>query len=104
MGQKRLARARGADEQDVRFLDLHIVAPMPATGFDALVVIVDRHGQHLLGVILPHNVIIQYRFDLGGLGHPQALTDTHPADVVLGDDVVAQLDTLVTDVDGGTGY
>ena len=67
-----------------------------------LVVVVDRDGEDLLRLVLPDHVVVQeledllrlrqvLEADLGGLGE------------LLLDDVVAQLDALVADVDARAG-
>jgi len=68
LGQEGLPAARGADEQDVALLELHVVGP--GAGADPLVVVVDRHGEDLLGPILSDDVLIQLPVDLLGGGRP----------------------------------
>src|SRR5438105_844978 len=71
-------------------------------GVDALVVVVDGDREDLLGAVLPDHVVVEEGLDLhrrrqgdgGAVLLPLAL---------LGDDVVAELDALVADVDGGAG-
>ena len=106
LGQQRLAAAGGADQQDVALGDLDIVlgldAAGAAAGLQALVVVVHRHGQRLLGALLPDDVLVEHGLDLGGLGQLVA----RPVGLVLeflADDVVAQLDALVADEHGGAG-
>ena len=57
LGQQRLAAAGGADQHDVGFgqLDIAILAGR----VDALVVVVDGDGEHLLGVALADDIIVQ---------------------------------------------
>ena len=65
LGEHGLARARRADEQDVALLQLHIV---PAAKVNALIMIVNRHGQGHFGGLLPDDIFIQHRPDLLGGG------------------------------------
>ena len=60
-----LAGARGADQQDVALLQLHIGV---AAEVDALVVVVNRHSQRHLGVVLTNDVGIHEVFHLHGGG------------------------------------
>src|SRR5262249_22343236 len=92
--------AGGTDEQDVRLPQLDVARRGPR--LDALVVIVDRDGQDLLRAILADHVLVEDVLDLGGLGKAPELTALllFP---LLRDDVVAEVDALLTDVDGGTG-
>src|SRR3546814_6192333 len=55
--KQRLAAARRADEQDVRFRQLHLRALGAVV--EPLVVIVDRHRQHALGIVLSDHIIVQ---------------------------------------------
>ena len=96
---------RGADEQDVGLGDLDRVAvtagqPAGLAGLDPLVVVVDRHRERLLGRLLPDHVGVEELEDLAGLG--QLLeADLGPFGELLLDDLVAQLDALIADVDVG---
>ena len=67
LSQKGFARARGSDEQDVRFGQLDFGAAL-LVHLDALVVVVNRHRELLLGAFLPDNVLIQILFQLQRLG------------------------------------
>src|SRR5262249_2662970 len=72
-------------------------------GVDALVVVVDRDGEDLLGALLADDVLVEDVLDLGGLGGAgEAVALLFLLDL-LGDDVVAEADALVADVDGGPG-
>src|SRR5262249_45239612 len=90
----------GADEEDVRLLQLDVARRGPR--LDALVVIVDGDGQDLLRAILADHVLIEDVLDLGGLGVASEVTALFLFPL-LPDDVVAEVDALVTDVDGGAG-
>ena len=58
--EQRLARARRADEEDVRLLYLDVRAA--ARELDALVVLVDGDGETLLRLLLPDDVLVEERF------------------------------------------
>src|SRR4030095_2249820 len=95
-----LAGAGGADQEDVGLLQLDVTALR--AGLDALVVVVHGHGEDLLRAILPDHILVEHGLDLRGLGEGADL----PALLLLPllrDDVVAELDALVADVDGGAG-
>ena len=65
-----LAAASRPEQENVRLLQLDVVAP-DAGGLlvlDPPVVVVDRDGQDLLGVVLTDDVIVEERPDLRGLG------------------------------------
>ena len=71
-------------------------------GLDPLVVVVDGDRQDLLGVLLADDVVVQEVEDLTGLG--QLLErELRGLGELLGDDVVAEVDALVADVDAGAG-
>src|SRR6185437_2655234 len=101
LGEQRLADAGRADEQDVRLVELDVVIAQRGR-IDALVVVVDGHRQRLLGLFLPDHVLVQRlldllrRWDLGDRFRDLAL-------LVLGEDLIAERDTLVADVDRGPG-
>ena len=57
LGEKRLARSGGADEEDVRLLQLDIALDLAAP--DPLVVVVDGDGELLLGVFLADHVVVE---------------------------------------------
>src|SRR5262249_29630974 len=96
-----LARAGGADHEDVRLLQLD-VARSAAARLDPLVVVVHRHRQDLLGALLADHVLVEDGLDLGRLRQAPELARLllFP---LLRDDVVAQLDAFVADVNGGAG-
>src|SRR6185436_3817534 len=103
LGQVRLAAAGGADEQDVRLGQLDVVARAAGgLGLDPLVVVVDGDGQRLLRLVLPDHVLIQEGPDLHRLGQLVEL-DIAGLGEFLFDDLVAQVDALVADVDARPG-
>src|SRR5205823_14855626 len=99
---------------DVRFLQLYVrVALLPRRlhpgalagrllRVDALVVVVDGDGEDLLRPLLADHVVVEERLDLHRRGERDGGPVLFPL-ALLGDDVVAELDALVADVDGRTG-
>jgi hypothetical protein len=71
--------------------------PGVAAGLDPLVVVVDRHGQGLLGLLLPDHVRVEELVDLAGLGQAVPFELGRLGQLFL-DDLVAQVDALVADV------
>src|SRR5207247_84169 len=71
----------------------------------ALVVVVDRHREGLLGPVLPDDVLAQGIVDLAGLGGVARRRRGLALPVqLLFNDLGAQFDALVADVDTGAGY
>src|SRR5262249_8365284 len=97
----RCGGAGGPDAGDVRFLALD--CPCLAPRLDPLVVVVDGHGEDLLGPVLSDHVLVEHGLDLGGLGEAADLL-TLLLLPLLRDDVVAELDALVADVHGGARH
>ena len=58
-GQQRLAAAGRADEQDVRLVDLDVRVVLG--GHEPLVVVVHGDGEHVLGVLLADDVLVELR-------------------------------------------
>ena len=98
LGHQRLAAAGGAEQQDVRLAELDVLGA--DLGVDPLVVVVDGDGQDLLGPLLPDHVVVEDGLDLGRLGHRRQAEALRLLLDLLGDDVVAEADALVADVDG----
>src|SRR6185312_7347253 len=69
---------------------------------DALVVVVDRDGERLLGLLLADHVGVEELEDLAGLGQLVEADLSALAELLL-DDLVAQVDALVADVDARAG-
>ena len=61
--QQRLARARGTNQKNVGLRQFHVAGL--AVQENSLVVVVDRDGEFLLGVVLPDDVAIQKSLNLG---------------------------------------
>ena len=101
--QQRLAGAGGADEQDVRLVELDVVAAARLLlDLDALVVVVDRDRELLLGAFLADHVLVEELLDFRRRGQRRADAAVLEP-VVVGDDVVADLDALVADEDRRSG-
>src|SRR4029077_343506 len=85
-------------EQDVRLLELDVIDGR--AGVDPLVVVVDRHGEDLLGLLLGDHVLVERARDLPGV---RELLRRGPRlgrlEHLLLDDLLAQVDALVADVD-----
>ncbi len=69
--QQSFAGAGGTNQQDVRFRQLDIAAAL-AVHVDALVVVVNRNCQLLLGLLLSDDVLVEKRLDLIRLGQADA--------------------------------
>ena len=63
LGQQRLAGAGRPDQQDVALADVDLGQVLVVA--DALVVVVDGHGQFLLGRVLGDDVLVELALDLG---------------------------------------
>ena len=59
-GQQRLAATGRADQQDVRLIDFDVVLGV-FVQHQPLVVVVDRDGEHLFGVLLADDVFVEMR-------------------------------------------
>src|SRR5207249_2964262 len=96
--EKRLAAAGRADEQNVRLAELDVVDAV--AGRDALVMVVDRHRQRLLRLILPDDVLVEDLVDAPWardlLPEGARLRRLHE---LLVHDLAAERDALVADVD-----
>src|SRR5690606_21708153 len=104
-----LAAAGGADEEDVRLGELDVVALAAAeggaallAGLDALVVVVDRDRERALGALLADDVGVEELEDLTRLGELDEPQLARLGELLL-DDLIAELDALVADVDAGAG-
>ena len=66
---------------------------------DPLVVVVDGDGEDPLGALLPYDVLLEDLLYLHGLGKVELLLLYLFLLVLLGDDVVTELDAFVADID-----
>src|SRR4051794_9309323 len=98
--EQRLAATGRAEEEDVRFLELDVGVAVRA-GLHALVVVVDRDREDLLRLLLPDDVVVQVLVDLARLGQVVE-ADLGALRELLFDDLVAEVDALVADVDAWT--
>ena len=100
LGDEGLPRAGGAGEEDVRLRELDVLA-LAGGGLvgDPLVVVVDRDGDDLLRPVLADHVLVEVGLDLVGLRHVVGGGLGDRLHRVFEDDVVAELDTFVTNVD-----
>ena len=97
LGEERLAAARRAQEQDVRLGELDVVGRDARV--DALVVVVHRDREDLLRALLPDDVLVEDRLDFARLGDRRRAGVRLVLLDLLRDDVVAEPDALVADVD-----
>ena len=98
--EQRLATAGRADEQDVRLLQLDVGIAVRA-GLHALVVVVDGDREDLLRLLLADDVVVQVAVDLAGLGKIVE-ANLGPLRELFFDDLVAEIDALVADVNAWT--
>ena len=101
LGQQGFARTGGTDQEDVALVDLHVVGTGAPGVIDALIMVVHGHGQDLLGLVLADDVFIEQAFDLGRRQKLAALGLL--AHRFLSDDLIAERDALVANIDVGTG-
>ena len=98
--QVRLAAPRRAEQEDVRLLQLDVV--VGRAHLHALVVVVDGDGERALGGLLADHVLVQQRVDLGR-AREVVEVEVRGSGELLVDDLVAEVDALVADVDPGAG-
>src|SRR6266508_1495575 len=99
--QQRLPAAGGAEQDDVGLLQLDVAGGAGAD-LDALVVVVDRDRQDFLGLVLADHVVVEEVVDLPRLWQLVEL-QLGGLRQLLFDDLVAEVDALVADVDTGAG-
>ena len=97
LGQQRLAAAGRADQHDVAFLNFDLRGL--ALGTDALVVIVDGHGEYFFGLILTHNELVQLLEKLFGREACFGADLGRRFAWLFVEDLFAQIHALVTDID-----
>ncbi len=95
-----LAAPGRPQDHDVGLLQLDVA--VVRADLDALVVVVDRDREHLLRPLLIDHVLVEEREDLLRLRKLVELQLGGLGELFL-DDLVAQVDALVADVDAGTG-
>src|SRR5256885_2468528 len=98
--QQRLPTAGRAEQEDVRLLELDVVL------FDrhlhALVVVVDRDRERPLGLFLRDDVVVEDGVDVARARQVVEVELRRSGELLI-DDLVAEIDALVADVDAGTG-
>ena len=102
LGEQCLAGAGRANEQDVALLQLHIGL---LRKINALIVVIDRHRQRDLRRVLPDDILVHIGFDLlrgGQLVRQLQLLRAARMHLVM-QDRVAEIDTLVADIDPRPG-
>ncbi len=104
LGEERLAGAGRTDEQDVRLRQLDLVpAARLLLNLDPLVVVVDRDRELLLGLFLADDVLVEELLDFLRDGQRRARAAARLEPVVVGDDVVTDLDAFIADEDRRAG-
>jgi hypothetical protein len=101
LGEQSLAAAGGTQQQDVRLLQLDIRLA-GHHHLDTLVVVVDGDRQGALGGVLTNHVVIEHVVDLARLWQVLEVECGRGRELLV-DDLVAEVDALVTDVHAGTG-
>src|SRR4051812_2928498 len=101
LGEQGLAAAGRAEQQDVRLrqLDVGVVA---GHHLHALVVVVDGDAQRALRRLLAHHVLVEDLPDLLRLRKVLDVEGRRSGELLI-DDLVAEVDALVADVDAGAG-
>src|SRR5580693_769618 len=96
--QQRLPRPRRTDEHDVRLAQLDAVVGLLPVHEDALVVVVNRHSQLLLGLLLADDVFIEEGLDLLRLGQLVGRRGLRSRRAVVFQDRVAYSHALIANV------
>src|SRR5205814_2835536 len=98
--EQRLAGAGRADQKDVGFLQLDVLPRVARVVVDPLVVVVDGDGELLLRPLLPDHIEVEELLDLFRLREvARPFERARLILAILGDDVEADIDALVADVD-----
>ena len=100
-GQQRLTGTGRADQQDVALAQLDFVFALAL--IETLVVVVNRYGQHLLGALLTNHVLIKDRADFYRRRQLLLAAFSLAFLYFFANDVVAQVNALITDKHGGAG-
>jgi hypothetical protein len=95
----RLAAAGGPEQQDVRLLQLDLA--VLGTHLHALVVVVDGDRQGALRLFLRDDVLVQRAVDLGRARQVLEVERARGGQLLI-DDLVAEIDAFVADIDAGT--
>src|SRR5690606_8190757 len=95
LGQKGFSASGGADHDDIALLQFHVIHFGGTV--DPLVMVVNGHGQRLLGMVLPDDVLIEDIPDFLGFGQVAEVEVLFASQLLL-DDLIAQLDALIADV------
>jgi hypothetical protein len=99
LGEEGLPATCRPEEEDVRFLELDLPVLHPHA--HALVVVVDRHGEGALRLLLGDDVVVEDGVDVKRLGEVVEVELRRSRELLV-DDLVAEIDALVADVDPGT--
>src|SRR5437764_3486268 len=98
--QQRLTATRRTKQQDVRLLELDL--PVLGHHLNALVVVVDRDRERPLRFLLRDDVVVKDVVDVLRLRQVLEI-ELRGSRQLLVDDLVAEIDALVANVDAGTG-
>src|SRR5205823_4922812 len=99
-GEERLPAPGRAEQQDVRLLQLDVA--VVRRHLYPLVVVVDGDGERAFRLLLSDHVVVQDRVDL--LGAREVVeVELRGSGELLVDDLVAEIDALVADVDARPG-
>ncbi len=99
LSKMRLAAPGRAEQQDVRLLQLDVAFLGPH--LNALVVVVDRDCERALRLFLRDDVLVESAVDLGRAGKVLEVEGARSGQLLV-DDLVAEIDALVADVDTWT--
>ena len=97
--EERLAAAGGAKKQDIALLQLNFVA---ATEENALIVVVNGHGQRNFRRLLPDDILVEHLVDLARRGNGIRCLQLVMRLVAVFQHVHAQLHALIADAHAGT--
>src|SRR4030095_10046064 len=98
LGQKRLAGTGGTNQSDIGFLNFDVGAA--ARQFYAFVMLIDGDGELLLGFVLADYIFVEEGFDFAWFWQGWARSYRLSL-LVVADDLVADVDALIADVDSG---
>src|SRR2546421_3878518 len=98
--QQSFARTRWPDQNDIGFLNLNIRPS--ARQFYSLVMLIDGDRQTLLGFVLADDVLVEKILDFAGFWQRRSRGYRFSL-LIVGDDLVADVNALIADVNGGTG-